>query len=41
MIRIKDQENRMTQAKNDDRTSTDSRREFQKNKDTDDDWLNI
>jgi len=41
MIRIKDQENRMTQAKNDDRASTDSGRKIQKNKDTDDDWLNV
>lgn len=41
MIRIKDTENRMRQVKNDDRTSKDSRREFQENKGTDDDWLNV
>lgn len=41
MIRIKDQANRMIQAKHDDRKSTDSRNEFRENKDTDDDWLNV
>ncbi len=39
MIRAKDHENRMTQAKNYDRTSKDSRSEFQV--DDNDDWLNV
>lgn len=41
MIRIKYAENRMTQAKNDDRKSVDSEISNQEKKDIDDDWLNV
>ncbi|SDL35411.1 MULTISPECIES: hypothetical protein [Bacillales] len=41
MIREKDNENRMTQAKNDYRKSADSEISNQAKKDIDDDWLNV
>ena len=41
MIRIKDNENRMKQAKNDYSPSTDSDRSNQENETTDDDWLDV
>ncbi|WP_031544158.1 hypothetical protein [Salinicoccus luteus] len=41
MIRIKDHENRMKQAKNDNRKSVASETKHQDNEDADDDWLNV